>query len=145
MRFVRLAGVLVLAFALGVLLARVLAPPRVLIRWETASEVDTVGFFLLRAGSPDGPFVPISDTPVAARGDPLTGASYQFEDRDVLWGQTYFYQLEELERGGARNRYPEVVRARAGAGWDGALAAGATLAALTGGGILLFQRRAKRR
>lgn len=145
MRFVRPVGVLVFSFALGVLLAWVLAPPRVLIRWETASEVDTVGFFLLRAASPDGPFLPLSDTPVAARGDPLTGASYQFEDRDVLWGRTYFYQLEELERGGARNRYPEVVRARAGAGWDGALAAGAALAVLVGGGTLLFRRRIKQR
>lgn len=144
-KFVRSVGVLFVAFALGVLLVWLVAPPRVLVRWETASEVDTLGFFVLRAESPDGPFVPLNETLVAAQGDPLTGASYQFEDCAVVWGRVYFYQLEELERGGDRNRYPEVVRAQAGAGWGGALAVGAALAALVGGGTVLLSWRRKGR
>ncbi len=143
MKPVQSVVVVIVTFALAVLLIWVVAPPRIIIHWKTASEVNTVGFFLLRAESPDGPFVPLSDTPVVARGDPLIGASYRFEDRDVVWGRTYFYQLEELERGGVRNHYPEVVRARAGAGWGDALTAGAALAALMGGGIALLSRRGK--
>ncbi|MCS7287084.1 MAG: hypothetical protein RMK30_09160 [Anaerolineae bacterium] len=120
-----------LGFVIGIILARLLWPPRVIITWETASEIDTVGFFLYRAHSPDGPFVLIDATPVPSRGDPLTGASYRYEDRKVTWGQVYFYQLEELERDGNRRRYPEIVKGRAGIGWAGALATGL----LTGGFI----------
>ncbi len=122
-----IGGALIL-FALALLLVRLTSPALVVITWETASEVDAVGFFLLRGQSPEGPFTPLTGTPVPARGDPLVGASYRYEDREVVWGRTYFYQLEEVERGGGRNRYPEVVEARAGAGWVWALVGGTGVA-----------------
>lgn len=119
-----------LSFALGILLAWLIWPPRVIVTWETASEVDTAGFYLYRADSPSGPFILLNATPIPARGDPLAGASYQFEDHTVKWGQTYFYRLEELERNGGRNQYPEVAKVRAGAGWGLALACGVLAASL---------------
>jgi hypothetical protein len=119
-----------LLFALGVAAVRVGSPARVAVTWETASEVETAGFHVLRARSPDGDFTRITETPVPAEGDPLVGASYRYEDIDVTWGQRYVYQLEEVELDGTRNRYDETVQGRAGLGWPWALAAGAALAAL---------------
>lgn len=124
-----LLGLLAL-FAIGVALVWVGFPPRVVVTWETASEVETAGFHIHRGSSAEGPFSQITEIPVPAEGDPLVGASYRFEDRDVAWGKQYFYQLEELELTGNRNRYEEVVKARAGAGWPRALVAGVSLAAL---------------
>lgn len=143
LKSVHSGGIFIAAFALGILLAWLVWPPRVVVRWETASEVDTAGFFLYRADSPDGPFLPLSDAPIPARGDPLTGAAYRFEDREVAWGRVYYYQLEELERTGARNRYPDVVEGRAGIGPAGALATGLLMAILTyaGGALYLWRRK----
>lgn len=125
------AAVSLLLFALGVALVRFGSPARIAVTWETASEVDTAGFLLYRGESPDGPFSLLIETPLPAQGDPLVGSSYRYEDRDVAWGRRYFYQLEEIERGGVRNRFPQVV-GRAGAGWPWALAGGALLALLGG-------------
>ena len=124
---VRIA-VFIALFVLGVAMVRILSPARVVVDWETASEVDTAGFLLHRSQSADGPFSPLVETPIPARGDPLVGDAYRYEDRDVVWGRRYFYQLEEVERGGGRNRYPDVVEGQAGLGWAWALAAGASLA-----------------
>ena len=129
-------------FLLGVVLVRLGFPPRINITWETASEVDTAGFLLYRSGSLDGPFSLLTETPIPAQGDPLVGASYRYEDRDVVWGQRYFYQLEEVERSGARSRFPDVVEGRAGAGWPLSLASGALLAAL-GGALMASWRRSE--
>jgi hypothetical protein len=106
-----------LGFALGVVGIRVGSPARVIVTWETASEVDTAAFHVYRSRSPEGPFSSITDTPLPAEGDPLVGSSYRFEDEEVVWGNRYFYQLEEVERDGTRNRYPDVVEGRAGVGW----------------------------
>jgi hypothetical protein len=100
--------------------------------WETASEVDTAGFIVYRSQSLDGPFEPIIDTPIPARGDPLVGAAYQYEDRDLVWGQRYYYRLEEVERSDNRILDSQIAEGRAGAGWGWALVAGGGLAALGG-------------
>ena len=130
--YVRLA-ITVLFFFLGVALIRLGSPARVVVTWDTASEVDTAGFFLYRGRSADGPFSLLDETPVPATGDPLVGAAYHYDDREVVWGQRYYYQWEEIEEGGGRNRYPEVVEGRAGLGWPWALAAGALLAVVGAG------------
>jgi hypothetical protein len=117
-------------FVLGVALVYFGLPSRIVVTWETVSEVDTAGFALYRGESPDGPFLPITETPISAKGDPLVGASYQYEDRGLVWGRRYFYRLEEVERSGSRNPSSEVIEGRAGAGWPWALAAGGLLAAL---------------
>jgi hypothetical protein len=120
----------VLLFALGAAAVRVGSPARVVVTWETASEVETAGFHVYRGPSPSGEFSRITENPVPAEGDPLVGASYRYEDEDVAWGERYYYQLEEVELDGARNRYDETVEGRAGLGWTWALAGGVVLALL---------------
>jgi hypothetical protein len=131
-------AVLMLLFVLGAALVYFGSPARVVVTWETASEVNTAGFLLYRSESPDGHFLLLTETPIPARGDPLVGDSYSYEDREVARGQRYFYQLEEVERGGARHRFPEVVEGQVGVGWPWALAGGALLAIL--GGVAGWRR-----
>jgi hypothetical protein len=130
-----------LLFVLGVAAVRLTSPARIVISWETASEVETAGFFLYRCRSQEGPFALLDEAPLLAQGDPLAGTSYRYEDRDVAWGQRYFYRLEEVERDGGRNRYPEVVEGQAGLGWSWALACGLLLAALAAGWLWVGRRR----
>ena len=121
---------LVVLLALGTGALRLGSPPRVIVTWETASQADTAAFHVYRSRSPDGPFSLISERPVPAEGDLLIGASYRYEDEDVAWGEQYFYQLEVVERDGARTRYPEVAEGRAGLAWPWAAVVGAALVAL---------------
>jgi hypothetical protein len=70
----------------------------ILLEWETASEVDNLGFNLYRAGSPDGPRAQINGGLIPARmpGSPI-GAAYQFLDGSVTPGITYYYWLEDVD------------------------------------------------
>ena len=124
------ASAIVLLFFLGVAVVRVASPSSVVVTWETVSEVDSAGFLLYRSDTPDGPFLLLVGTPIPAQGDSLVGTSYQYEDREVVWGRRYYYQLEEVERSGASNRSDQVVDGRAGAGWPWAMTGGALLAGL---------------
>jgi len=130
-----------LCFILGVATVRFGSSDCIVVTWETASEVDAAGFLLYRSDTAEGSFSRITEKPIPARGDPLTGAAYRYEDRDMVWGRRYFYKLEEVERSGARNRFPDVVEGRAGVGWPWALAGGALLAILGGAVMSLLRPR----
>ncbi len=84
------------------------ANPQVVVDWSTATELDTAGFNLYRAESPDGPFVQANDTLLPSSPDPLTGGEYTFTDTSVAPGITYFYQLEEVEYNGATQRFDPI-------------------------------------
>ncbi len=73
----------------------------VVIAWETASELDTAGFNLYRGDEETGPFVQVNEYLIPGSTDPITGGSYEFVDTDVTGGETYYYQLEEVEQSGA--------------------------------------------
>jgi len=49
--------------------------------WETAAEFDTLGFHLYRAAAEAGPYVRLTADLIAAQGDTMTGARYQYVDR----------------------------------------------------------------
>ena len=84
----------------------------VIVEWTTASELDTVGFYLLRAETPEGPFEQINSNLIPASSDSLTGSNYTFTDIGVQNGITYYYMLEEIELSGETNRHgPIVVKA----------------------------------
>lgn len=72
----------------------------VVIQWNTASEVDTVGFNLYRSEVEEGPFEKINNELVPASSDPFAGSSYSYRDEDVDAGKTFFYQLEDVDKNG---------------------------------------------
>jgi hypothetical protein len=75
----------------------------IVIEWETASEMDTVGFLIFRSLNSEGPFEIITTTPIPSSTDPLVGGSYQYTDSNVIAGQRYYYQLIEIETNGKEN------------------------------------------
>lgn len=76
------------------------------VRWETATEYNTQGFYLYR--SADGSrasAVRVTPELIFAEGSGVTGAVYSWTDCDVLPGTTYTYWLQEVETSGATNEY----------------------------------------
>ncbi|MEW6716764.1 MAG: hypothetical protein AB1345_04575 [Chloroflexota bacterium] len=74
--------------------------PRVVVTWETASELETAGFNLYRSTSPEGPFTQINENLLSAQGDPVIGSRYVFTDTQVVAGEWYYYELQEVELDG---------------------------------------------
>ncbi len=69
---------------------------QVTLNWETATEIDTAGFFIRRSESTEGVFNRVSDF-IPAEGDSLTGATYEYVDDGLTGGTTYYYQLEAID------------------------------------------------
>ena len=65
--------------------------------------MDTAGYNILRSDSPDGPFTQVNQSMIPTAGDTLTGGEYAFTDQTVSPGQSYYYQLEEIETSGVRS------------------------------------------
>ncbi|MEE8392027.1 MAG: hypothetical protein V3S14_14695, partial [Anaerolineae bacterium] len=74
------------------------------LEWATAMEVDSVGFYVYRALDENSAHAQaIAFTP--ATGD---GSTYQYIDRDVTPGQTYWYWLAEVSTDGTETLYGPV-------------------------------------
>ncbi len=101
--------------------------------WETATEVDTAGFNILRSESEDGPFAKINDTLIPAKGGTTQGATYSYVDNGVQNGVTYWYQLEDVDvTGESEVRAPTLLVSAAG-GWATDASAEAAQIGETGG------------
>jgi hypothetical protein len=74
------------------------------IRWTTESELDIVGFNLYRSDTPDGDFVKINDELIPPAQDPFIGGEHTFVDENVIRGETYYYELETIDRQGNATR-----------------------------------------
>jgi len=68
------------------------------LEWETGTELDTAGFYILRSTQGTGPFNRISGFIPAIGG--TIGAMYSYADTTITNGVNYFYQLEEIEVSG---------------------------------------------
>jgi subtilisin family serine protease len=81
----------------------------IVLEWETATELDTLGFHVYRADSPGGPQTRLTADliPSAMPGSPM-GASYQFVDDTASAGQTYTYWLEAIDLEGQSTFYGPV-------------------------------------
>lgn len=71
----------------------------IVVSWETATEIDNVGFFLYRDGQRLGGLIP-SESPGGGQ-----GASYDYTDVDVQAGITYSYVLEDVDFNGNRTQH----------------------------------------
>jgi len=111
-------GILWLALSAAALVYELGRRPQIVVQWETETEINTAGFNLYRSDSPSGQLERLNQEPILSRGDPLTGAEYEFADVDVRRGQVYTYQLEEVEVDGSVNRLDRIeAEAQGVQGW----------------------------
>jgi hypothetical protein len=71
---------------------------KILVEWETATELETSGFNLYRSQDSGSKGKPVGDT-FPARGDGITGAKYSYPDADIIQDVRYYYTLEEIPLG----------------------------------------------
>jgi hypothetical protein len=118
---------LIIAVLFGLLLAGCAAPVRV--TWKTETEMNTAGFNLYRGTSPDGPFdTKVNPALIQPSDDPLTGKEYVFLDTTAERGVVYYYELQEVERNGAVNKFGPISVRASGLDWpQAALLAGLAL------------------
>ncbi|MBI5303136.1 MAG: hypothetical protein HY868_13460 [Chloroflexi bacterium] len=76
--------------------------------WRTTSEVHTAGYNIYRSARADGPYARINAQLIPAVNDAKIGGTYKYFDNDVQSGQTYYYQLEDVEISGKGVRHPPV-------------------------------------
>jgi len=72
------------------------------VEWETATEIDTIGFYLWRSDKSDSGYIQIDDSYTLSRSPMETiGARYAYTDCEVDINESarYYYELEELEMG----------------------------------------------
>ncbi|HOU12341.1 MAG TPA: hypothetical protein PKZ84_04435 [Anaerolineae bacterium] len=85
----------------AVTLARFEATPQgnaILLTWETAAELDNVGFNLYRSAKADGPYTQLNATLIPPQNPgSVLGGVYEWPDTDVQPGATYFYKLEDID------------------------------------------------
>ena len=110
-RWFVLIGILWIGLAVALLLYQFYGPRDVNVRWDTATEIDTAGFYLYRSNAPDGEFtlVNVDGELIPSQGDALSGATYSFTDEDVVPGETYYYLIEEVEFDLTSHRYDDQV------------------------------------
>jgi hypothetical protein len=81
----------------------------ILVVWETATEIDSLGFNLYRAESAGGPLTQLNSSPIPSQspGSP-TGAAYRLVDGSATAGTAYYYWLEDVPVDGAPTRHGPV-------------------------------------
>jgi len=74
----------------------------IVVRWETASEIDNLGFNLYRSQRLEGPWNQINDRLIPSQVPPGSpaGAIYKFRDTEVEPGVVYYYLLEDVDTRG---------------------------------------------
>jgi len=80
----------------------------VLVQWQTASEMNTAGFYVQKSSWEGGDFQRINSGMISSKGTPSTGAAYSFEDADVSGFGQFYYRLEEITLDGESDVMPPV-------------------------------------
>ena len=71
----------------------------VTLSWETATELDSSGFYITRSTNQASGYSRISEF-IPSTGDSVTGDTYNYVDTTVTNGTTFYYQLEAIDSGG---------------------------------------------
>ncbi|MBN1592200.1 MAG: right-handed parallel beta-helix repeat-containing protein [Candidatus Coatesbacteria bacterium] len=72
---------------------------KVVVKWETATEIDNAGFLVYRCDDEASGCHKVSDF-ISANGNAAGGATYSFTDTDVKAGETYYYYLVDIDTDG---------------------------------------------
>jgi hypothetical protein len=81
----------------------------VLLAWETASELELLGFHLYRAEAVDGPQIRLNEALIPGQAPGSTvGATYELSDVSAVPGLAYWYWLEGVDAYGIATRHGPV-------------------------------------
>jgi len=78
------------------------------LQWETASELNNLGFHLYRSASEAGPWQRITSSLIPGLGSSPDGAQYAYRDTGLVNGSTWYYLLEDVETTGKTKRHGPV-------------------------------------
>ena len=67
------------------------------VEWETASELENLGFHVYRGLSGSGPWTRLNASLVSGLGSSAVGRSYSWLDSGLTNGVRYFYRLEDVD------------------------------------------------
>jgi hypothetical protein len=84
------------------------------LQWSTASETNNDFFEIMRGVSSIGAFARIATLP--SQGNSATGHHYEYLDREVEAGRTYWYYLADVDLSGNRTEHRELMRSATMAG-----------------------------
>lgn len=90
-------GVLWLAFGITLLILQIALPAKIEIHWETETEFDTAGFNIYRSDDLNGSIRKLNEKLIPGAADAASGGDYSYMDTNVIKGNTYYYQLEDVE------------------------------------------------
>ncbi|MBN2209202.1 MAG: choice-of-anchor D domain-containing protein [Candidatus Coatesbacteria bacterium] len=77
---------------------------RVVLTWQTASEMENLGFYLMRSTDRNGRFSRLNRRLIAGAGTTVEPRFYSYTDESVSNGQTYYYYLAAVEYSGVEQR-----------------------------------------
>ncbi|KPK82822.1 MAG: hypothetical protein AMS27_13900, partial [Bacteroides sp. SM23_62_1] len=77
---------------------------KVVLKWETASEKNNLGFHILKSQTEDGEFIKVNDAVIEGNDNGI----YSFTDGDVETGSTYYYILQSVDITGERRSYQTI-------------------------------------
>lgn len=69
---------------------------QILLEWKTESELDSLGFYVVRSEQEKTGYTRISIF-LPSRGTSLKGADYEYTDDEIDPDTTYYYKLEEID------------------------------------------------
>ncbi len=72
----------------------------ILLEWETGTETNNAGFYLVRSTLENGTYTRINALIPSDSPDGTTGAYYYFYDETISTGVTYWYKLETIDTNG---------------------------------------------
>jgi hypothetical protein len=67
--------------------------------------VDNAGFMVMRSEMPSGPYRTLNGYLIPSAGSPVSGASYEFEDREVRRRAVYYYKLVDVDLSGVMTEH----------------------------------------
>jgi parallel beta-helix repeat protein len=85
---------------------------KVILKWITESEVGNLGFIIRRSYSKDSSYVTIahyeSENALKGAGNTSQKTYYEFVDRNIINGMTYWYKLIDVDFNGVKTEYEPI-------------------------------------
>ncbi len=77
-------------------------PGKVLLRWETASETENLGFHIYKSDKANGLRDQVTEKMINGAINSVNGRKYSWEDKDVKENQVYYYWLTDISTDGKK-------------------------------------------